>query len=87
MSTFKERLLTNWHLMRIVRLGIGTMMLVMGIQGKDWAMGLFSVFFLYQAVTDTGCCGSRGCSTPPRRGMASPDQARITDTIEYEEIK
>ena len=64
MSTIKERLFTNWHLMRIMRLGIGLTMLAMGIQSKDWMLGAFSTFFLYQAITDTGCCGSQACYTP-----------------------
>ncbi len=61
MSAFKERLFANWHLMRIMWLGIGIMMIVGGIQGRDWAMGLFSVFFLYQAVMNKGCCGDLAC--------------------------
>jgi len=85
MNTFRQRLLNNWHLMRIMRLGIGTMMLAEGIQSKDWAIGLFSFFFLYQAVTDTGCCGSQGCNTGYTRGGTKP--AVKTETIEYEEIK
>ncbi len=87
MNTLKQRLLTNWHLMRIMRLGIGIMLLVMGIQNKDWAMGLFSVFFLYQAVTDTGCCSSQACYTPPSaKDPASLNRAEGED-VEYEEIK
>ncbi len=83
MNTWKQRLLTNWHLMRMVRLGLGLMMLVMGIQSKEWAIGLFSVFFLYQAITDTGCCGSSGCNTPVRKSRTPSDAT----PIEYEEIK
>jgi hypothetical protein len=86
MNTLKQRLLTNWSLPRIMRLGIGTMLLVMGIQSRDWAMGLFSVFFLYQAVTDTGCCGSGACYAPP----ASKNKMTASEgekEIEYEEIK
>ena len=83
MSTLKQRLFTNWHLMRIMRLGIGAMLLVMGVQNKDWAMGLFSIFFLYQAVTDTGCCGSQGCYTTP----VAKEKALPGEEVEYEEIK
>ena len=72
MSTLRQRLFTNWHLMRISRAAIGIMMLVMGIQNKDWAIGLFSIFFLYQAVTDTGCCGSRECYIPPGKKDTNP---------------
>ena len=87
MSTLKERLFTNWHLMRIMRLGIGIMMLVMGIQGKDWALGLFSTFFLYQAITDTGCCGTQACSTPKERSKINAAGNAEEVPVEYEEIK
>ena len=71
--------------MRVMRLGLGIMMLVMGIQSKEWAIGLFSVFFLYQAITDTGCCGSTGCNTPvDRKGTVKYQDSA---PIEYEEIK
>ena len=87
MSTLKQRLFTNWHLMRIFRAAIGIMMLVMGIQNKDWAIGLFSIFFLYQAVTDTGCCGSQGCYNPPGRVNKDIAHTEQTEEVEYEEIK
>ena len=84
MNTLKQRLTTNWTLVRIMRLGIGAMLLTAGIENKDWAMGLFSLFFLYQAVTDTGCCGSQGCYNPPTGRQV--DNTR-EEEIEYEEIK
>ena len=86
MSTLKEKGLTNWHLVRIMRLGIGVMLVVMAIQAKDWAMGLFGGFFLYQALTNTGCCGSQECYTPSQRQKVNAAQVEDT-TIEYEEIK
>jgi hypothetical protein len=82
MNTIKQRLLTNWHVMRIVRLAIGVWMLVVAVQTRDWVVGLFSAFFLYQAVTDTGCCGSQGCYAPPVRKAKA-----LTEEVEYEEIK
>ena len=87
MNTLKQQLFTNWHLVRIMRLGIGIMMLVMGVQSKDWAIGLFSAFFLYQAITDTGCCGSQACYTPKNRGATGATRTADETTIEYEEIK
>lgn len=83
MSVIKQRLLTNWHLMRIMRLAIGVWMLVMAVQTRDWVVGMFSAFFLYQAVTDTGCCGSKGCYAPPVDNKSKP----LTEEVEYEEIK
>lgn len=85
MNTIKEKLLTNWHFMRIFRLLVGGGMLVAAFQSKDWMIGAFSAFFLYQAVTDTGCCGAQGCS--PARGPKEMSSAVADDAIEYEEIK
>ena len=85
MSRIKESLLTNWSLIRIVRLALGIWMIGWSIQAKDWAMGLFGGFFLYQAVTNTGCCGSGACYTPPRGRRTTTAEA--TKEIEYEEVK
>jgi len=72
MNQLKQRLFTNWHFTRIFRLGIGIMLVAAGIQSHDWMMGVVSLFFLYQAVTDIGCCGSQGCYTPrPRKSIRS----------------
>lgn len=88
MNTFMQRLTTNWHLMRIVRAGLGIMLLATGIQNKDWATGLFSIFFLYQAAWDTGCCGSTGCNTPPNRRSTGTTKRDVKiEEVEYEVIK
>ena len=87
MSILKQRLFTNWHLMRIVKAGIGIMLLVTGIQNKDWVTGIFSIFFLYQAVMDVGCCGSQGCYTPPIENSIDIANTKQDEVIEYEEIK
>ena len=85
MNTLKQKLLTNWDVIRIFRLGIGIMLLVSGVLSKDWMMGLFSLFFLYQAVTNTGCCGTASCFTnPPDKRN---DNSRQIEEVEYEEIK
>lgn len=83
MNSLKQKLLTHWHLGRILRMALGIWLLVAGIQSHDWIVGLFSLFFLYQAATDTGCCGSQGCYTP----AAKPGKKNGTEDIEYEEIK
>lgn len=84
MTGWKTRLLTNWHPMRILRLGLAIMMLVASIQSKDYMIGAFSLFFLYQAVANTGCCGASGCSTPPPRRQSNEP---ANEDIAYEEIK
>lgn len=82
MSALKERLLTNWDLMRIVRLAIGVWLGVQAVMQMDIFVALFSAFFLYQAITGTGCCGAGACYAPPRGKTKSTVQ-----DIEYEEVK
>lgn len=82
MNTLKDRLLSEWHIMRILRLAIGLWLAVQAIMAKDILPGLLGVFFLYQAVTDTGCCGSGTCYPTTKRIGNEQDE-----TIEYEEIK
>jgi hypothetical protein len=60
------------------------MLLVAAFQNKDWMISLVSIFFLYQAITDTGCCGSRACYTPSTRSV---NANAADETVEYEEIK
>ena len=81
--TFKEKLLTNWHLMRIFRTGIGLWAAGEVIYTHDWAIAILGAFFLYQGITNTGCCGSEACYTPTVKKTELP---RIKD-ITYEEIK
>ena len=87
MSILRQKLLANWHLMRIVRAGIGIMLLITGIQNKDWITGIFGIFFLYQAVMDVGCCGSKACYTPTIGKNKDKNQIKQNEIIEYQEIK
>ena len=84
MSSIKEGLMTNWHLMRIVRLALGVWMAGWGVQAHDWGMGLFGAFFLYQAIANTGCCGTAACAPPRRRTFTNKEDVK---EIEYEEVK
>jgi len=87
MNAIKQRLFTDWHLVRMMRLGIGIMMLVAGIHSKDWTMGLFSSFFLYQALTNTGCCGTQSCYTPKVVKKTDPIVSSGEEAIDFEEVK
>jgi hypothetical protein len=54
---------------------------------KDWMFGVVGAFFLYQALSDTSCCGAAGCSTPGRQaGYRQQGKAENID-VDYEEVK
>ena len=65
MSSFKTRLLTNWHAIRVFKLGVGITAVAEGIYFSDAAIGLLGVFFLYQSVTNSACCGTAACFVKP----------------------
>lgn len=79
----KQTLFTGWHFMRWLRLGLGIFMAIQAIEMHDTFSGFIAAFFLFQAVTNTGCCGSNGCATP-RTPVRTKE---ISDDINFEEIK
>ena len=74
MITLKQRLFSNWHLMRIVRLVLSVVLLVMAVQGKDVAIGGLGLFFLITTIAGVGCCGPQGCSIPERNTQKMKQQ-------------
>ena len=83
METIKQMIFTNWHFMRWLRLILGGFIAVQAIQNHDMVPGLIGAFFLYQAVTNTGCCGANGCSVTP---TINKEHIKFKDT-EFEEVK
>ena len=77
-----QTLLTGWHFMRLLRLVAGLFITVQAIETHDALSGMIGGFFLFQAVTNTGCCGAEGCAVPITK--------KVNDNIEdvhYEELK
>lgn len=79
----KQMLLNNWHPMRWVALILGLVL------GGNWLMnaapisGLLSLFFLFQAVTNSGCLVG---SCAPRYQEFSDTGNNVKD-VHFEEIK
>ncbi len=81
-ETIKQTLTTQWNLMRIIRLAAGLFLAVQAVQLHDVLAGFISAILLFQAFTNTGCCGVSGCAVPSSTKTSNPDQE-----IQYEEIK
>ncbi len=56
-----------WNFTRVLRISLGSAVLIAAIMQGDWMPGLFGLLFLYQGVYNTGCCGADGCEIPERR--------------------
>ncbi len=82
MNKIKQLLVTDWGFMRILRLGLGIFIGYQAVTTHDALSGMIAAFFLFQAVTNTGCCGSQSCSTAPAK-----DDADNTEEVVFEEIK
>jgi len=78
----KQTLLTGWNFMRWLRLILGGFMAIQAIILRDTFSGVFAVFFLFQAFTNTGCCGVGGCAVP----MSTRNTSKEEETS-FEEVK
>lgn len=78
----KETLLTDWNFMRILRLVLGIYIAVQAVETLSFLSGFVAAFFIFQAVTNTGCCGSNGCTVPTNKSNSD-----TIEDVEYEEIK
>jgi hypothetical protein len=78
----KETLFNNWNFMRFLRLGLGLYIAVQAVETLSVLSGVVSVFFLFQAITNTGCCGSNGCALPTHKSNSAK-----TEEVKFEEIK
>lgn len=60
----KTLLTTGWSFMRILRLIMGTAVIVVAIVRHDMLLGLAGGFLVLMSVLNAGCCGTSGCSIP-----------------------
>lgn len=82
METLKKTIFTNWHFMRWVRLLMGLVIAFQAYQLQNGLLGFLAGFFLFQALTDTGCCGTNGCTVTPKR--KNPEHS---DKVKFDEIR
>jgi hypothetical protein len=82
MNTWAQTFFTGWHFMRWFRLAIGIYAVGQAILMHDSMIGFLGAFFLFQAVTNTGCCGTQACAAPNAKRKTEAEE-----TIQFEEIK
>lgn len=71
----KETLFNNWNLMRWLRLGLGIYISVQAVETLSLFLGVVAVFFLFQAITNTGCCGTNGCALPMKKNSSGTKES------------
>lgn len=61
LSNLKNRLITGWSLIRVVRLALALILLVQAVTGSEILFAVLGGFLLFQAAFNYGCCGANGC--------------------------
>lgn len=61
MERFVNQFKTGWTLRRFIGLFIGLFVGAQSILLMEPLLGVISVYFLYQILTNTGCFGAQAC--------------------------
>jgi len=80
MERMKHTLLSNWTLLRFLRLVMGLAILVQAVMAKDILFAFAGIIFTAMPLFDMGCCGSAGCAAP------APKNKETSKEIIYEEV-
>lgn len=78
----KQAIFKNWNFMRLLRLGLGIIVVVQSVLMKDTTMGILGILFTALPVFNIGCCGAGGCA-----GTFSKENNGKPEDISYEEVK
>jgi len=62
MLNIKQMIVSNWHFMRVLRLGAGLFIAYQAWQDGTILVGLLGSIFIFQAISNTGCCASGTCA-------------------------
>lgn len=82
MEAIKATLFTQWNFMRWLRLIAGVFFIAQAIQIHDAIAGFVGSLLLFQALTNTGCCGVGGCAVP----ATDSNTKKSDDSVEFEEV-
>ncbi|WP_026899276.1 hypothetical protein [Daejeonella oryzae] len=76
----RQTILTNWSIIRFLRLMIGLAIIVQAFIISDVLLGVAGLLFSSMAVFNAGCCGTAVCAPKIRKSSGT-----IKDTT-YEEV-
>ena len=74
--------LSNWNFMRIIRLVLGIIVVIQGVEARQWMLVAMGGLFTLMPLFNIGCCSTDGCSTAYRARKNTE-----TKDITYEEVK
>lgn len=77
-----KNILSNWNFMRALRLILGIIIVVQGIQASEFMYAIAGVLLSGMAIANIGCCGVGGCNVP----YSKAPKDLTNKEISYEEI-
>jgi hypothetical protein len=79
----KQLLTTNWNRARIFRLALGIAAIIYAIYQHGNTMGWAGALLLIIGLSNTGCCGTSGCTTY----NTSKNKKMSDKKVSFEEVK
>lgn len=76
-----KNILSNWNIMRLLRLAMGVFVVWQGVLAHEWALVVMGCIFSLLAIFNIGCCGTAACN------IAAKSQKSQNKDITFEEIK
>jgi hypothetical protein len=80
-----DRIKSNWGMLRIFALAMGCLVMSQAVATSSTMAMVFGAFILFQAVTNTGCFSTQGCSVPSNKNEVA-SRADAADA-EFTEVK
>jgi len=61
----------NWNLIRIIQLALGILIIVQGVERKEWFVVIIGSLFSLIPLLGIGCCAGHSCSTMPDKNKSA----------------
>jgi hypothetical protein len=76
-----ENKFRSWNFLRILRLAMGTFLVIEAAKSGMWLLVFVGVVFVAMPLLNIGCCATGNCSIPKQ------NSEKAVDEVEYEELK
>lgn len=86
LNNLRQRLITGWTFLRIVRLALSLIITVEAWNSSEMLFAILGGFLAFQAIFNYGCCGASGCDIDHRRSK-SKSSGETNEVTTFEEIK
>ncbi len=86
LNSLKQRLITGWTFLRIVRLGLALILTVEAWNNSEILFAILGSFLVFQTIFNYGCCGAAGCAID-HTGSKHRSSDRGDEITTFSEVK